>query len=95
MRQAKASVAVMRDKGQVTIPSAIRTASGIETGDEFDVLVTAEGVLLRPRKLIDATQAWFWTPAWQKAENEASHDISKGRMRTFKTQKGFLRRFAK
>ena len=54
-----------------------------------------EGILLRPQKPVAATQSWFWTPAWQKAEREASDDIRKGRMRTFKTDEGFLRRFAK
>jgi len=85
----------MRDKGQVTIPSVIRTAFVIETGDAFDVLVTAEGILLRPRKLVDATQAWFWTPAWQEAEEEASSDICEGRTRSYQTDKAFLGRFAK
>jgi len=95
MRQGKASIAVMRDKGQLTIPSAIRAAFGIEPGDAFDVLVTAKGILLRRRRLVDATQAWFWTRAWQTAEKEASDDIRAGRIRTHQTQKGFLRRFAK
>ncbi len=85
----------MRDKGQLTIPSAIRAAFGIEVGDAFDVLVTAKGILLRRRRLVDATQAWFWTEAWQKAEKEASDEIQAGRVRTYKTHQGFLRRFAK
>jgi AbrB family looped-hinge helix DNA binding protein len=86
-------MAVMRDKGQITIPSPIRKAAHLREGDVFDVLNTAEGILLRPRKLVDATQAWFWKPAWQKAEHKASDDIRKGRTRTYQTQKDFLRRF--
>ena len=61
----------------------------------MEVVITADGILLRPRKLVDATQAWFWTPAWQKGEREASEDIRQGRTRTYKTESDFLRRFAK
>ena len=95
MRKARASVAVIRDKGQVTSPSGIRRAAHLGEGDSVEVVITAEGILLRPRKLVDATQAWFWTPAWQSAEQEASEDIRKGRTRTYETDKDFLRGFAK
>lgn len=95
MKRRKASVAVIRDKGQVTIPSEVRRAAHLGEGDSVEVVITADGILLRPRKLVDATQAWFWTPEWQKAEHEASEDIRQGRTRTYKSDKDFLRRFAK
>jgi hypothetical protein len=40
---------------------------------------------------IDTTQAWFWTPSWQKREREASKDIRSGRVRRYKAAKDFLR----
>jgi AbrB family looped-hinge helix DNA binding protein len=95
MKLGDASIAVMRDKGQVTIPARVRKAANLQEGDLFDILITAEGILLRPRKLVDATQAWFWTPAWQTDEQEASDDIRSGRTRTYESQEGFLRRFEK
>jgi antitoxin PrlF len=95
MKQGRASVAVIRDKGQVTIPSGIRKAAHLGEGDSVEVIITADGILLRPRKLVDATQAWFWTPTWQRAEHEASEDIRQGRTRTYRSEKDFLRRFAK
>jgi hypothetical protein len=36
-----------------------------------------------PKKVVDATQAWFWTAAWQAGEAEASADIAAGRLETF------------
>ena len=51
----------LRAKGQLTIPEEIRAAARLEDGDLFDAEITEEGILLRPRKVIDATQAWFWT----------------------------------
>jgi AbrB family looped-hinge helix DNA binding protein len=94
MKQRK-QLAVIRDKGQVTIPSGIRKAAHLGEGDSVEVVITADGILLRPRKLVDATQAWFWTPTWQRGEREATADIRQGRTRTYETERDFLRRFAK
>jgi len=58
-------VATIRNKGQVTIPAHIRKAAHLEEGDPVEFELVAEGILLRPGKVIDATQAWFWTPEWQ------------------------------
>jgi antitoxin PrlF len=95
MKRKKATLAVIRDRGQVTIPSDIRRKAQLDEGDSVEVVITADGILLRPRKVVDATQAWFWTPTWQKAEREASEDIRRGSTRTYKADKDFLRRFAK
>lgn len=51
----------------------------------------AERILLRPHKMIDSTQAWFWTRAWRKREREASKDIRSGRVRRYTTGKDFVR----
>ena len=73
----------LRAKGQLTLPEEIRTAARLQDGDLFDAEITEEGILLRPRKVIDATQAWFWTPAWQTGEREADADLAAGRVETF------------
>ena len=70
------SSTVLRSKGQVTIPSDIRQAARLEEGDPMEVELVADGILLRPRKVIDATQAWFWAPAWQAGEAEASAELA-------------------
>jgi antitoxin PrlF len=75
-------VSVIRAKGQVTIPQDIREAAHLEAGDPVDIEITADGILLRPKKLIDASQAWFWTQEWQAGEREASADIKAGRVTT-------------
>ena len=61
----------LRAKGQLTLPDDIRKAAHLEEGDLLDAELTAEGILLRPQKLIDATQAWFWSPEWQAGERKA------------------------
>lgn len=44
----------------------------------MEVELVADGILLRPQKVIDATQAWFWEPAWQAGEREAALEIALG-----------------
>ena len=68
----------MRAKGQVTIPADIRQAARLEEGDPVEVEIVADGILLRPMKLIDASQAWFWTPEWQEGERQADAEIAAG-----------------
>ncbi len=80
----------VRAKGQVTIPREIRERAHLEEGDPVEVEMVPEGILLKPQKVIDATQAWFWTPAWQAGEREASLDIAEGRVEIFKTDEDFL-----
>lgn len=80
----------VRAKGQVTIPREIRERAHLEEGDPVEVEMVPEGILLRPLKVIDATQAWFWTPEWQKGEREASADITKGRVEVFESGDDFL-----
>jgi AbrB family looped-hinge helix DNA binding protein len=73
----------LRAKGQLTLPDDIRKAGHLEEGDLLEVEITPEGILLRPQKLVDATQAWFWTPTWQAGERQADADRAAGRVETF------------
>ena len=80
----------LRAKGQLTLPEEIRSAARLEEGDLLDAEITADGILLRPRKLIDATQAWFWEPGWQAGEREADADRSAGLTESFESGDAFV-----
>lgn len=80
----------VRPKGQLTIPPEIRRAARLEEGDPVEFEITDEGILLRPQKVIDASQAWFWTPEWQAKEREADEDIAAGRSERFESDEEFL-----
>lgn len=69
--------------GQITLPASVRRKLGIEEGDLIEVVVEDDRAVLLPKKLIDKSQAYFWTKEWQKAEREASEDIKAGRVKTF------------
>lgn len=80
----------LRAKGQLTLPEEIRSAAHLEEGDLLEAEITADGILLRPQKVIDATQAWFWTPEWQAGEREADADLVAGRGESFDSGEEFL-----
>ena len=80
----------LRAKGQLTLPEEIRSAARLEEGDLFDAEITEEGILLRPRKVIDTTQAWFWSPEWQAGEREAEADLAAGRVEIFASGEAFV-----
>jgi len=53
--------------------------------------VEDDRAVLLPKKLIDKSQAYFWTKEWQEAEKEASEDIKAGRVKTFDTAEELIR----
>lgn len=69
--------------GQITLPAALRRAVGIAEGDLVAVTIEGDAITLAPKRLVDKSQAYFWSEAWQRAEREASEDISQGCMRSF------------
>lgn len=71
------SVNKVRSKGQVTIPSEIREQAQIEEGTILDFVVTDAGILMRPKLVVDAEDAWFWSKAWQEGEREAEAEMTK------------------
>ena len=71
--------------GQVTIPSELRRQVGIEEGDLIELEAVGDHLILVPKKLIDKSQTYFWTPKWQSAEREAQNDVDEGRIAEFET----------
>jgi len=69
--------------GQITLPASVREQLGIEEGDIVEIKVEEERAVLMPKRLVDKSQAYFWTKRWQKGEREAGEDIEAGRVKTF------------
>jgi len=79
-------LAKLTSGGQVTLPKEIRVKTNMQPGDFVEVDLDRQGyIVLRPKKLVDASQAYFWTEEWQKDERKADEDISAGRVKKFKS----------
>jgi len=73
-------------QGQIRIPNKIMDLLGITKGDYVEVDVEDSDIILKPRKLIDPSQGWYWTKEWQKMETCVDNEIEKGLVSpTFKT----------
>jgi AbrB family looped-hinge helix DNA binding protein len=69
--------------GQITLPASVRKELGIEEGDLVEIEVEDERAILMPKKLVNKSQAYFWTKKWQEGEREADEDIKASRVKTF------------
>ena len=67
-------------QGQIRIPKKIMIALGIEKGDYVEVDVEERQIVLKPRKLIDPSQGWYWTKEWQKMEADVDEEIEKDQL---------------
>ncbi len=74
--------------GQVTLPKGVRMKTNMQPGDFVEVELQDDGrIILTPKKLVDASQAYFWTEEWQMGERKADEDIKRGRVKRFKSAK--------
>ncbi len=67
-------------QGQIRIPKKIMINLGIEKGDYVEVDVEKSQIVLKPRKLIDPSQGWYWTKEWQKMETDVDEEIEKDQL---------------
>ncbi len=72
-----ATVMRISPQGQIRIPKKVLAALRIVPGDYIEVDLEEGQVVLKPRKLIDPSQGWYWTREWQSAETEVTDDITK------------------
>ena len=80
------TVTKLTSGGQVTLPKEIRAKTNMQPGDFVEVKLDEEGrIILTPKKLVDASQAYFWTEEWQQGERKADDDIRAGRVKKFKS----------
>lgn len=80
----------IRGRGQLTLPDDVRRSARLKEGDYLEVSVKGGEIRLRPKAVVDAHQAWFWTDAWQAGERAASADVREGRTTEYATDQEFL-----
>ncbi len=69
------TVMKISSQGQIRIPKKFMQVLGIDRGDYVEVMIENGHIILKPRKLIDPTQGWYWTKEWQEMESEVDEEI--------------------
>ncbi|MGH8248725.1 MAG: AbrB/MazE/SpoVT family DNA-binding domain-containing protein [Gammaproteobacteria bacterium] len=82
-------VKVQKNKN-ITLPMWLINRVHVGIGDFVRLEETKDGVLMKPAKLVDPSQAYFWTKEWQAGEREAETDIRKGRVKRLKSVKALM-----
>lgn len=77
--------------GQITLPKSVREKLGVYEGDIVEIEIKGENVVLVPQKMIDKSQAYFWSKNWQDDELQAESDIKKGRIKIFTSAKELIK----
>jgi len=77
--------------GQITLPASIRKKLGVDEGDIIEIAIIDDKAILVPKKLVDKSQAYFWTRRWQEGEIEAEKDVRAGRVKTFNSAKDLIK----
>jgi AbrB family looped-hinge helix DNA binding protein len=77
--------------GQITLPKSVREKLGVYEGDIVEIEIVGENAVLVPKKLVDKSQAYFWTKSWQDGELLAETDIKNGKIRVFTSAKRLIK----
>jgi len=85
------SVVRVQKNKNITLPLWVMRRFHVSAGDFIRLEETDDGILLKPAKLVDPSQAYFWTKEWQEGEREAEDDIRKGRIKGFKSVKELMK----
>ena len=80
----------LRSRSQITLPSEIIKTMKLQKGDNLDVVVDDDRIIIKPVLVIDRSQAWFWSKEWQAMEKEADEDIKHGRVQQAKNVKELI-----
>lgn len=81
----------VRDRGQISLPAAIREQFRLnEPGAQVEVVVRDGEIVLRPQISVEASQAWFWSEEWQQGERQADVEARAGAGKTSDSGEEFL-----
>ncbi len=86
-----AQIAKVMDHFQIALPAKIRNKFHIKVGDFLEARAVKEGILLKPKELVDKSQAYFWTKEWQEAEKKVDKHFKSRRFKTFESVEDFLK----
>jgi len=75
-----AAIMKISPQGQIRLPKQIMNTLRIDAGDYVEVAVEDNNIILKPRKLIDPAQGWYWTREWQETEARVDEELDKDRL---------------
>src|SRR5688572_4473040 len=78
------------NEGQLIIPAEIWEAAHLEDGDEVEVEITDQGILIRPIREPGLDLTWFQTPEGEARLQEAVAAVRAGKQWIFESGEEFV-----
>lgn len=88
-------VTKLRERSQITLPANIVKKLNIKTGDNLEITLEDNKIVIKPVLVIDRSQAWFWSKEWQDKEKEVERDIKAGKIKKADGYKDLLKKLEK
>ena len=82
----------LRVRSQITLPREIVKKMRLQEGDNVDITLEDDKIVIKPVLVIDRSQSWFWSKKWQQMEKEADEDVKQGKVRKAKNLKELIRK---
>ena len=80
----------LRRRSQVTLPSEVVKKMKLQEGDNLDIILEDDKIIIKPVLVIDRSQSWFWSKKWQEMEKEVDTDIKHGKVHKAKNVKELI-----
>ena len=88
-------VTKLRERSQVTLPEEIVKKLDLKAGDNLEITLEEDKIVIKPVVVIDRSQLWFWSKDWQAKEKEVEADIKSGRIHKAKGFKDLIEKLEK
>jgi len=85
------SLVKLQKNKNITLPTWMIRRFRVTAGDFLQLQETRQGVLVKPGKVIDPSQAYFWTKEWQAGEREVEEQRRQGKVKRFRSMKALVR----
>ena len=88
-------VTKLRERSQVTLPAEIVKKLDLKAGDNLEITLEEDKIVIKPVLVIDRSQLWFWSKDWQAKEKEVEADIKSDRIHKAKGFKDLIEKLEK
>jgi hypothetical protein len=85
------SIVRLQKNKNVTLPTWVIQRFHVGPGDFLRLQETQAGVLMKPGRMIDPSQAYFWTKEWQEEERKVERERHRGKVKRFRSMKELVK----
>ena len=82
----------LKQKSQLTIPKGFVKRLKLRIGDKLEIEEMEGKLVITPVVVVPKDQAWFYSPEWQKKEQEVDRQKKEGRIHKASNKKELFKK---